>query len=660
MNFINNKNEKRMLFAILPLILITCLIIIYMRNFYRVSDMTKVQSVDGVFDLSGFDLDDGFFRLEGDVVYLPEIMTPVEFTQNQQNALVGNPWDIPYATSKIRIIVPVDRTYTITCGSIDYAHRVYVNGELRFEAGNPANQKEAFQAGHAQMMLDVKAENGEIILVQQAANFVHREGGGHSNLYFGTSSNIQTFFAQIAGPEYVIVAFFITLFLVHLILFIIRRTYKANLIFALLCFMWMLRSGITGAKVFYLLIPSLPWELAFRLEYLTIPAAAILLILLIRNLFIEIPQQWFVRTFILGSIMFSIMCICLDTLTLSNLLFYYEAFFTVAIAYLMTRFIMKMNTILKNQDILTEQMLSLCGIMIFMIASINDALYHSSIYYALGVPLTFSMTGPAMLIFSFFQMSAMFLGTLRETMLAHEREQKAEAEKTMLLEMNQFKNAFYADISHEMKTPLTVIAVNAQFAAQNIQAGAIDEETIADLSVISNEAKRLAQMVTSLVGIGRMQGIKEDKTSLDITLLISETLRMYQTLFDRKHNVLTSYIEPNLPMIMGNADQLIQVFINILSNANRHTSEDVIHVDVKRVHDIIQFSIKDHGEGISEELLPHVFERYCHGTNGSSGLGLSICKTIIEEHGGTIIIESMVNKGTTVYFTLPVGKELAI
>ena len=76
------------------------------------------------------------------------------------------------------------------------------------------------------------------------------------------------------------------------------------------------------------------------------------------------------------------------------------------------------------------------------------------------------------------------------------------AEKEMLEEMNRLKNQFYTDVSHEMKTPLTVISVNAQFAAQNIRAGMVDEETVMDLTAISAEARRLAGMVTSLVGLG--------------------------------------------------------------------------------------------------------------------------------------------------------------
>lgn len=639
------------------LILLVSFSITYMRNIKRVSNMTRIRSTDGVYDLTKVNLEEGIVRLEGDVSYIPGILSPEEFSKREQEAEIGNPWYLSSATSRIRLLVPEDCTYTLTAGSIDFAHRAYVNGELRFEAGTPALQKEDFEAGFAQMTLDVKAENGVIEILQQGANFVHKEGGGHSNLYFGNTVDIHKLLARTQGCEYILVGLFTTLFLVHLILYMIRRSYRANLTFSLLCATWMLRTGITGAKVFYALFPNLSWEAALRLEYLSMPLAMMLLLSLIKEVFPVIPQRWFQRIGLAGAGIFAFLCMFIDTRTLSYTLFYFELFFTLAIVYLCIRFCWKLPKMWREHSLLTEHILSLIGLSIFMVASINDAFYHAGVYHAVGIPLTLSMTGPAMLIFSMLEMSAMFYGTMRETLQAHEREQKAEAEKQMLVEMNRFKGAFYADLSHEMKTPLTVIAVNAQFAAQNLHAGAIDEETIADLNAISIEAKRLAQMVTSLVDIGRMQGMEKDYRELDMTNLISETLRIYQTLFDRKHTILTSYIEPALPAIYGNADQMIQVFINLLSNANRHTNKGLVHVEAIRDEQVIHIIVKDNGCGIAKEFLPHVFERYYHGEDGGSGLGLSICKTIVEEHGGSITIESEEGSGTSVSFTLPIIKE---
>lgn len=652
------NKERRVLFAVLPLIVLACVSLWYMRNYSRVDDMTRVKSENGVFDLTGIDFDSGFLRLEGDVSYIPGILTPEEFAAREDEAQTGNPWHLPSATSSTRILVSDDRTYTITAGSIDFAHKVYVNGELRFEAGTPAETEADFVPGRAQMTLDVTPENGAIEIIQQGANFVHREGGGHTNFYFGRPEVIRRFLALTFGPEYIIVGLFAALFLVHLVLFVVRRSYRPNLIFSLLCLTWMVRSGVSGAKVFFEMYPALPWEIAFRAEYLSLPLATILMVLLIREVFPAVPQKWFVRVMCTVSAGFCVLCIFVGTVPLSYTLLAFEAFFTLAIVYLCARFIMKVPGLVRDGKFQIEHTVSLIGLGFFMIAAVNDALYHSNVYYFLGFASAFAMTGLAMLIFSFFQMTAMFYGTMRETALAHERERRVEAEKEMLSEMNRLKSAFYTDMSHEMKTPLTVIAVNAQFAAQNIEAGVVDEETITDLAAISAEARRLGQMVTSLVGIGRMQGAEGGRSSLALDSLVTETARIYQSLFARKKNTLTASSEPELPPVEGNADQLIQVLINLLSNANRHTMEGVVELRAEALEHKVKVSVSDNGAGIPADLLLHVFQRYCHGKDGGSGLGLPICREIIQEHGGEIGIESTEGKGTTVWFTLPAKEEI--
>lgn len=648
----NKKNGALALLAVLPLIVLTCIMLWYVRNYYRVENMIRVKSDNGVFDLSGIDLDECFVRLEGDVLYLPGILTSSEFAARQDEAQSGNPWYLPSATSRIRIKTPADDTYMVTAASADFAHRVYVDGELRFSAGVPAETAAGFTPSFGQMTLELSPENGTIEMIQQSANFVHREGGGHNNLYFGKPKAIHTLLALTHGPEYICVGLLATLFLVHLILYIVRRSYLPNLIFSLMCLTWMVRTGVTGAKVFYAMFPALPWQLAFRAEYLSMPIATVLMILLSQEVFSGIPSKSLVRTVVAGSAVYSALCLVADTVFLSWAVLVFEVFFTLVIVCLCVGFIRKIPEMVQGGRFQIEQTVSLIGLGIFMAAAINDAMFHAGVFHALGFAKAFPMTWLAVLIFSFFQMTAMFYGTMRETILAHEQERKATAEREMLLEMNRMKNAFYADLSHEMKTPLTVIAVNAQFAAQNIGAGAVDEETVTDLNAISSEARRLAQMVTSLVGIGRLQGVSDERAALSLDSLVTETARIYQALFVRKGNTLTVWTAEELPTVSGNADQLIQVLINLLSNANRHTAGGAVELRAESLGSMVRVSVADTGEGIAPELLPYVFERYSHGAGGDLGLGLPICKTIIEEHGGRMGIESQLGKGTTVWFIL--------
>lgn len=194
----------------------------------------------------------------------------------------------------------------------------------------------------------------------------------------------------------------------------------------------------------------------------------------------------------------------------------------------------------------------LLGFAFLLAAALWDMLYHRDIL--LLPALRFSISEMAMAVFVLFAMTAMFFGTMQEVRQAREREESMAAEKEMLEEMNRLKNQFYTDVSHEMKTPLTVISVNAQFAAQNIRAGMVDEETVMDLTAISAEARRLAGMVTSLVGLGRIQGAAEGRGVLALDSLVLETVRIYQSMFKQKENILTAEVDPDLPSVEGMPD----------------------------------------------------------------------------------------------------------
>lgn len=238
-----------------------------------------------------------------------------------------------------------------------------------------------------------------------------------------------------------------------------------------------------------------------------------------------------------------------------------------------------------------------------------------------------------------------------------EEKLRALDEAELLAELNRLKNQSYTELAHEMKTPLTVISVNAQLAAMSLEDGVMAEETITDIKIISTEAARLTQMVTSIAGLGQLQGNGIGRIRISPDALIETTARTCQTLCARHGNTLTVDAGPDLPPVCVNADRLTQVLINLISNANRHTRNGIINISIKAQADWLKVSVTDNGEGILPELLPHVFERLCRGDNGDIGLGLFICKKIIDEYGGGIGIESEAGKGTKVWFTLPADKD---
>ena len=639
------KKEILILAAVLPLIVVLMLVVWGVKP--RTDETITVTSTDGVWELSEIGFAQKVVRLTGAVEYVPDaLLTPEAFSERADICLGQPGSETQYATSRMRLKVP-QNNYLICGYSVDFASRMYVNGKVLLEAGVPGDSRESTTPGVKFYVLPVSPDaNGEIVIVQQVSNFTHKDNGTHGTLYIGMPEQINQYVSRNLWPEMLFMGGYLVLFLVHLIFYLIMRDYKPNLLFALFCLTWFVRTGATGQRVLGAILPDLPWTIIFRLEYLTMPLSGILLVWLLYLLFPGVLPKWFppAASFLCG--VFAAVDVFGPTLLISHTMVWRVAILGLIGLFFFARLLLRW----RRPD--TGQLAVLLGVAFLLFAALWDMLYHRDIY--LLPALRFAISEMAMAVFVLFSMTALFFNTMREVRQARENEARMAVEKEMLVEMNRMKNQFYTDMSHEMKTPLTVISVNAQFAAQNIGVGAVDEETVTDLNAISTEARRLAQMVTGLVGLGRMQGADSGNRILAMDSLVEETVRIYQSMFERQGNILTADTEAGLPPVEGSADQLVQVLINLLSNANRHTRNGVVLVQARTQENRVRVSVTDNGDGVSPELLSHVFERFQRGADGGSGLGLTICKTIIEEHGGEIGIESKEGKGTEVWFTLPV------
>jgi signal transduction histidine kinase len=220
----------------------------------------------------------------------------------------------------------------------------------------------------------------------------------------------------------------------------------------------------------------------------------------------------------------------------------------------------------------------------------------------------------------------------------------------------QSQREFVANVSHDLKTPLTSI----QGYSQAIMDGAAKDPTDA-ARIIHDEAERLNRMVTELTDLARLQAgrLSMKITALDIGEIVSAIAQRLLIVAEQKNIQLHVQNHP-MPQIGGDGDRLVQVFTNLLSNAIKYTPEGGqvwIETDVRNGG--VEVVVKDNGIGIPPEDLPRIFERFyqvdkSRGPRRGTGLGLAITQEIVEAHGGTIDITSAGwNQGTTVTVWLP-------
>jgi len=264
------------------------------------------------------------------------------------------------------------------------------------------------------------------------------------------------------------------------------------------------------------------------------------------------------------------------------------------------------------------------------------------------------MTGLVLSLF-LVMVQSMVLARRYTDALRFEEEARILAQEKVLLEnLTRKKSELYGNISHEMKTPLTIIATDIQLAEQFMDEG--NPESARELMREAwQETMQTANRVTDALAFARGQETSKPMEYIDFGEVIKTTLAVTLPLIKKQGNKLEQDIM-KLPQIIGNTDMLAGALVNLLTNANRYTENGVISVRWEINNERYCLTVRDNGSGIPPEILPRVFERGV--TDGSgTGLGLAIVKSVMELHGGDVSIESEVGKGTVVTLIFPVFTE---
>ncbi|WP_026894463.1 sensor histidine kinase [Clostridiisalibacter paucivorans] len=218
-----------------------------------------------------------------------------------------------------------------------------------------------------------------------------------------------------------------------------------------------------------------------------------------------------------------------------------------------------------------------------------------------------------------------------------------------LEEQNMFRKQLTSDISHELRTPLSILQSHTEALADGIW-----EPNIERMEVIRNEVYRLNKLVEQLKYVADIENHKFEitKESVNLSKLLMDIVENFRYQFVRSNVELKTDIDEEI-YIMGDRDKLSQVFINIISNGLKFSKEGgFVYIELKDKKNYILVTIEDNGIGIPEEDIDYIFERFYRSEKsrnrktGGSGVGLTIVKTIVEAHGGTIDVESKEGQGS--------------
>ena len=227
------------------------------------------------------------------------------------------------------------------------------------------------------------------------------------------------------------------------------------------------------------------------------------------------------------------------------------------------------------------------------------------------------------------------------------------------VKLDNMQKELVADVSHELKTPITSI----MGYADTLLEGGYDEETQNKfLNVIASESRRMARLVTDLLTLSRYDSNKKktQKESFDLGELVKRCQEKLAIEIKKKGHTVNAFVTADVPPVYADKDDIERVVLNILTNSIKYTPDNgEIKIYVGFVYNDAYIKVFDNGIGIPEDDLSRIFERFYRVDKartremGGTGLGLSIAKEILDKNGGSIDIKSKVGEGTEVVIRIP-------
>lgn len=250
----------------------------------------------------------------------------------------------------------------------------------------------------------------------------------------------------------------------------------------------------------------------------------------------------------------------------------------------------------------------------------------------------------------------------------------ADAARKTAEEANAAKSAFLSTVSHELRTPLTSVLGFTRITRKSLEEKIFpltdksDPKTVktinqisANLSVVIAEGERLTNLINDVLDLAKIEAGKMEwnMEAVPMAEVMDRAIAATSALFQQKNLQLDKIIEPNLPNVSGDRDKLIQVVVNLLSNAVKFTEQGAVTCSLYFKEGAVVVGITDTGIGIAPADHDKVFEQFKQVGDTltdkpkGTGLGLPICKEIVEHHDGKIWLESELGQGSTFYFMLP-------
>ncbi len=660
MGIYNQIRKHRLAFVLLAAVLTIALLMVLVRLPWMENsrpESVTVEESGGIYDLTVIgDLEKTAVILPPGPTYYPNILLTPETadTAVPESSAGYDALRADYLSQRFVLKLPdTGRVYALTFSlSGRHAMMVYVNGRLAGQTGRPGTTKQDTEVWENNITCYASPTDGKMDILLASAQFYHFKSGARLATLHLQPAGGQTTGLTDEWKGFLVMGALICAAALLLCVYLLLRRTRATLYFALACLAMALRECIQSQA--WTRFSFISGNVSFMLEYLSVVLLTIFLSLYLgqyaKSKFLKVIQY----AAIIGSGVYGLCVLFADSVFYTSVLQYYQALLVICIVPGVSGLFWTMRRPTG------EQAAVLYGIAVFFLAAVGDIIMYSDIF---GDAVSNAPVSEiAMLVFVLAQTGSLLFMSNQLLADAKEAERRTAAEKETLEELNRLKTEFLANVSHELKTPLTVVSGHAQLSRSQLS-GAENDAVRERMSIIASEADRLALMVGQFLDVTRIEEGRMvlNKRPCHIDELIYRAVETHFPVLNKNGNHLEIKASPDLPVVNVDSGRIKQVLVNLIANAVRHTMQGVITVAAQQVQGFMEVSVADTGSGIAPEEFPMLFTRFhsqsCGRSETGTGLGLYICKHIVEEHGGTITFESKPGAGTKVTFSLPLPED---
>ena len=641
--------QKRIIFMAVIIFALSGLLFFFMSAPLNHSPLS---AQNGILDLSGESLERTVYPLQGEwEFYFGHLYTPEDFesgTPEGRNTIQApSAWDAGaaypsdgYATYRLTLITGQEPRMLMFLQEINSASAVFINGERVFSGGTVDAAPELTTSSAAVALLPFETDGGRVEIVVQAANYACPESGMFYPIKIGTEPSILHYFFLTRGLAVLALGAILMIGIYHLLLFLFRKKERIYLIFSLLCLVTFVRFLFDSNGILQYLVEDWQKEPYLRLYFFLYTLHGGIIFLFAKKAFSFRCTR--IEVAVYGGIY---VLTLLASLVLPPRAAY-SMMFILYIPIIISIVKSARSGKIKDNSVLGLYFVSMLVYAIF--GGIAKVMLDSTWFY------TGLVNNVLMILFQSVVLSYHYAEAFHRVEETNSNLEQIVTERTQALSASQ--NALremIANISHDLKTPLTALGINLEI----LNEGTIltdPQEQAAYINTAYHKNLDLQRLIKNLFEVTRMESgqLVYRCEWLEISDILTQLSKKYTEDAQTKGVTLETKCNEDFK-IYADTDKLWSVFDNVIYNALKYTSAgDRIMVTAQRTETGGEICIRDTGIGIAPEHLPHIFERFYKGSlsrnvkDGSSGIGLYIVKTTMKAMSGTVRAESVLGEGT--------------